>query len=505
MMNLNNPIQFYNDPDVRRCKLEYLGSEYRLERGWPILITPGCDYLTIKGKAVPEIRKMFGKDDGRTRMSIPNVGNALDFSSRKGLEEFRSAFPAPEEEKRGVWTLADVEFNSKYERKVYDDAWGVYNRMEEFYNSFRTYLDRNKIDHSVKVTGQGYHFEFFVPLGTRSHELLQEVGYIPDTLEGKYNYIKPGGRRDRKVPLADGLGFDGGGRIVAHMFYELMKENPAPGGLPLVLCDTLPGITSKNMDRDCIVLDWSWYTDPLYMRVARILFSMHYKSERPIITVPRLFNDRKGEQVELALAEVFGARYNFNEAAKLARRVDGHIAIGAGEGLENLIGAYLETDLRKFHQDFDQTPQEPWQNWPSTYDPFSYMGELLPGCVRETINNPNPRMLEPPNLQKLIITMLSVGWHPAHIAGFIRSKYERDYGWSENQSADWNKYDANLRARKWVELYVGAIVSGAHDQANQNCVSAGEEQLCFDPDCGINLANNKWDVKAYISEISCSA
>jgi hypothetical protein len=52
--------------------------------------------------------------------------------------------------------------------------------------------------------------------------------------------------------------------------------------------------------------------------------------------------------------------------------------------------------------------------------------------------------------------MLSLGWHPRHIAGLIRSKYERDYGWG----GKWHRYDATSRADFYTRLFAGLFMTG---------------------------------------------
>ena len=51
--------------------------------------------------------------------------------------------------------------------------------------------------------------------------------------------------------------------------------------------------------------------------------------------------------------------------------------------------------------------------------------------------------------------LLAKGWHPRHIAGLIRSKFERDYGWGER----WVDYSPAMRADFYVRIFAGQSVS----------------------------------------------
>jgi hypothetical protein len=53
------------------------------------------------------------------------------------------------------------------------------------------------------------------------------------------------------------------------------------------------------------------------------------------------------------------------------------------------------------------------------------------------------------------------GWHPRSIAGLIRSKFERDYGWG----AYWYRYDAAARADFYVRVLCGELLSADGPEA----------------------------------------
>ncbi len=72
-------------------------------------------------------------------------------------------------------------------------------------------------------------------------------------------------------------------------------------------------------------------------------------------------------------------------------------------------------------------------------------------------------MLNPGPIRQLIAFLLNEGWHPRHIAGLIRSKYERNYGWL-NQ---WYVYDAGMRADYHTRVMAGLMKLGLDHLADQ--------------------------------------
>ncbi len=62
--------------------------------------------------------------------------------------------------------------------------------------------------------------------------------------------------------------------------------------------------------------------------------------------------------------------------------------------------------------------------WPQTYDRTPL--DPLPPCARRILTQPNDALLKPAGIRHVVRSLLALGWHPRHIAGLIRSKYERD-------------------------------------------------------------------------------
>jgi hypothetical protein len=176
--------------------------------------------------------------------------------------------------------------------------------------------------------------------------------------------------------------------------------------------------------------------------------------------------------------------HDINQVTALARRATVKIP-DQSQSTESLISGYQISTLKKFHDWFYSEEHEPVETWAQTYD--STPVEPLPLCARHILEHPNDLLLKPAAVARLVRVMLSLGWHPRHVAGLIRSKFERDYGWGEK----WRGYDPAARADFYARLFAGQFVAGVDDLVDFNCQSAKEEKLCFVADCPFNLEQYK--------------
>ena len=158
-------------------------------------------------------------------------------------------------------------------------------------------------------------------------------------------------------------------------------------------------------------------------------------------------------------------------AATSAKRASTKIPVQAN-AMERLAADYENSNERRFHDWFYSQHHESPDEWHKTYDLTPV--EILPPCVGRILKEPNELLLRPSEIEMLVKSMLSLGWHPRHIAGLIRSRYERDYGWG----AYWYVYDAGMRADFYTRLFTGLFVTWKDDLTDFNCVSTMEKGLC---------------------------
>jgi len=341
------------------------------------------------------------------------------------------------------------------------------------------------------MTGQGYHFSMQIKRGSKADLMLQEYGKLNDAVQGKY--LTPTTHRHRYVSPLHGKAFDGMGRVMEYLAHKIIREAKNICDIPITTTDTAVGKSKYGM-REAISIDLSMFGDPIYMRDIRCPFSTHQKHKVMRWKVGNYIADKIPIQLSLprikgvSLNDLFEMRRNYRKAANYAKSVKCFIP-DVSDNFIKLIEEYRHSDLYRFHKYFDSMQQEAWWDWPKTYD--RYNPDELPPCVAHCLKEPNPHLLKPTNIEALTRTLLSKGWHPQHIAGLIRSKFERNYGWTE----DWTRYDATTRALFYVRLFAGKIATGVDQLIDFNCVSHQEKEYCWKPWCGHNLGNIKIDRK----------
>jgi hypothetical protein len=151
------------------------------------------------------------------------------------------------------------------------------------------------------------------------------------------------------------------------------------------------------------------------------------------------------------------------------------------EGMDRLIEAYERCSLKQFHDWFYGEAALSSATIASQYSQIP--GELLPPCARHITDHPNDLLLRPTLVQRLVRVLLSLGWHPRHIAALIQAEFERDNNWGDR----WISADPAFRAEFYTRVFAGLFVTHRDDLVDFNCKSAQEEQLCFSANCGFNL------------------
>ncbi len=499
---MNTPREFYSDIHVIRRMLEYCGVPSDRTKDFH---PHPRDFTVFRSRALSEITAAM------TTEYISGWGEYLEhkkgkkWSSRKNhclgellegeVNLFRSLW-----DKQSIIFLLDIEYVSKkYPGEPYLHQEATFHKLEPVYRCVWDIFDKFGIEVITLATGQGYHFVFSVNSYDRPYTdperkvtpLTQElvsIGHLESTLRGKYEHLIPGKRRNRIVTADLGRAFDASGKLLEYIVHKVIRRAAEYGcNVPLSIGD----IAAGNPMQETINLDLSTYVSPLYSRVTRLPFSIHSKHKDkkkdigaghiPIqITLPR-FTPELGDS--LSLPNLFQFRRHFRHAAEYAAGTTTSIP-ESSRGVNELINAYRQSSLYQFHLEFDRTAGDEPRDWPLTYDRFDL--RTLPPCVAKTLEYPNPSLLQPSQLQTIVRILTGKRWwHPKHVAGLIRSKYERDQGWEYN----WHTHDAYTHAANWVRFYAGLLATGTDQRTDQNCISHQEKGMCVQPFCGYNLGS----------------
>jgi len=462
-------VDFYKDFNIRQRIAEYCGG------------VEG-DFLTFTAEYLVGYGEFLCKEGLSQEEFLSTSQNEFFWILERGLDIFRSI-----RDRQSILSVLDIEyFNLDYPGEPYLYPEETFEKLEPVYNAVLTVFHRLNIIPLVVMTGRGYHFTSRVALGTETEKKLEEIGKIEDTLAGKY--ATSSGGRHRSVSYSQGRVFDGMGRSMEYLAHLVMKEARGKASIPVV-CNEL-AVEPGRKGREAISIDLSMYGDPIYLRDVRCPFSSYQKHKVERHKVGNEVSERTPVMVALprrglqSLPELLKIRQNFHQAIEYARMGNTGIP-DQSKGFENLIRSYRRSRLYQFHKYYDSEGHNAYWDWGRTYDRFDL--QSLPPCVSHALSVPNDHLLKPTNLEILTKVLIGTGWHPKHIAGLIRSKFERDYGWGNF----WMRYDAATRADFYVRTFAGFLWDGSLDGDELNCLSHRRKGYCWRPDCGFNLEKYK--------------
>lgn len=432
---------------VRERMVEFLGAD-TLEQATAVYLTR-CDQMRYD------------------RLDLKQPGE-LDYFLENCFDVGRSLW-----DREALLADLDIEYvNFDFPAEPYLDPVRTFSLQEPVIAAIKKILAGFGIPALHLVSGRGHHFvwqihrrsEAFYRLSRLTAELQTRRDDFHGTIAGLAESI------DASLYRA----FAGLGLVMEHLALELKARAAGQCALPLELKAVAPGPGTRG--REIVSIDITEYGDPLQTRMLRIPFSIYLKPWIRNIGLDRQTAERIPPLVmipahDLETDRALAAMRDPQEAVRLAERSRVRIPEAAAP-MEAVIEAYLRSDLRQFHAWFYSQHHQPWEKWPETYDRAPM--DMLPFCVRRILRRPNDLMLVPASIRLLVRTMLALGWHPRHIAGLIRSRYERDFGWG----GYWLTYDAADRADFYARMFTTQFVTGTDDLVDYNCVSTQEKRLC---------------------------
>lgn len=453
---------YYANPHVRARMLEFLGGN-RLGEASAVSITADDEWL---------------------RHSDSRPAADLSTCLERGWGISRSL-----EDRRLFLVDLDIEYvNFDYPAEPYVNPDRSFALQRPLVETIETLLAGYGIRPLHFLSGRGHHFVWGVLRGSPVFRRLVALGRVAEPR-----------RRDRRHEFVDSreeseteTAFLGLGMVMEYFSHRVLARAAGRSRIPLQPTEIVVGKGERG--REIVSLDLSEYGDPLRIRLVRLPFSCYLK--------PMQQRDSLGSQVVEALPPLFVIAANgVPEQEGLLAMRDPALAAGLAarshclipeesDGMARVVNGYARSSLARFHRRFYAEPIDPPEKWPDTYDRTPQ--EILPPCVREPLERPNDLLLKPALLQNLVRGLLAFGWHPRHIAGLIRSRYERDCGWGDR----WEREDPAKRADFYVRLFTGLIVRGLDELVDFNCQSTKEKGLCSPAVCWENLESYKNTVLA---------
>ena len=453
-------IEYYSDHYVRTRMREFLGGKY-----------PGsasCMFLT----------QCDAVSDTGWDLKLPGD---LEYFLSHGLDVSRSLW-----DKQYLIAHLDIEYvNFDFAAEPYLDPI----RSFLMQTPSEMAIERILLGHGIAplhiLSGRGHHFVWNINRDSAAFGKLTQIGRLPEHLEKRYaEPLPPVGR-----PIERDLGaaFSGLALVMEYVAFCVKQEAQKKSMLPIEL--SAVEVPPQTRGREMISIDITEYGDLLNTRLIRVPFSVYLKPWQkggilhdeirsrvpPMVAIP-LFEMNTQEGIE--------TMRDLRQAADLASRAPVQIPDQSPQML-NLIRAYEMSDVADFHDWFYAEEHEAPEMWPRTYDRAPL--EDIPPCTRYILENPNDLLLKPAGIRQVVRVFLSLGWHPRHIAGLIRSKYERNYGWGR----EWYFYDAATRADFYTRMFSALIKLGLDKLEYFDCAPVKEMHYCYNEQVPCSLQEFK--------------
>lgn len=379
---------------------------------------------------------------------------ALDQLLHDGAAIARSLFDT-----RSILVHLDIEYvNHDAPAAAFTDPWRAFRLQAPVVAKIEELLSDWGIRPLHLITGQGHHFVWRFPRGSE--------------LDRKIGNLVPTAYRDGSEQTFANLAL-----VMEYFAHRIKAVSEKETEVPVEITATQV-LPSASGQRELISIDISEYGDPLDSRMIRIPFTRYLKPWSSGIARRLGVEDEIGPCICIPLHEIdvlqaLKYRQDTADVITLAKQCCMLIP-DESDGTVQLLEEYLRSPLREFHALFYEAEHDPKERWPMTYAATPLLD--LPGCVRHVLLNPNDLLLKPSGMRLVTRCLLAKGWHPRHIAGLVRSKFEDPvHGWGNR----WQGYSPAFRADFYVRLFAGQIVCGLDPLADFRCDGLKAEGFCW--------------------------
>ncbi|MCB1079032.1 MAG: hypothetical protein KDM64_14515 [Verrucomicrobiae bacterium] len=369
---------------------------------------------------------------------------------------------------RSIIAHLDIEaVNHDSPTAAFIDPWRAFQLQEPVVTAIEELLTHWGIRPLHLVTGQGHHFVWQVPRHS--------------SVERRLSHLFPAADPDGSEQVFGNLGL-----VMEYVAQRIKERSQALSEVPVEIT-ALQVPPGPNGQREMVSIDISEYGDPIDSRTIRIPFTRYLKPWRTGLARRFGVEGEIGHCVTIPLHEMdvpqaLKVRQDPADIAQLARRC----AVGIPnqiKGTGRLLDDYLSSPLCRFHERYYEARHDPPEQWPRTYGRTPL--DSLPNCIRHLLIHPNDALLKPSGIRLVTRCLLAQGWHPRHIAGLVRSKFEDpSHGWGDQ----WQGYHPGFRADFYVRLFAGQISTGLDRLEDMNCEAEKARGFCHPgaPPCDLD-------------------
>jgi hypothetical protein len=325
------------------------------------------------------------------------------------------------------------------------------------------------------ITGQGHHFVWRIDKDSRTARKLAALCLSPELTHLCLDRLPAS--LAGTITAADQIFFSALALVIEFVAHRIKEKAAALSALPVEITAVHVG-PCLTRQREIISIDISEYGDPLHTRMIRMPFTNYMK---PWVTglakrlgiEDRISALRTIPLHEMDIREAIKVRKVEREVLDLAQRACVRVPL-QDEGTRCLIDDYRASGLRKLHEFYYSVSHDSVNQ--NERGCVRNIPDGLPHCARHLLEFPNDFLLKPAGIQLVTRCLLAQNWHPRHIAGLIRSKFEDpSYAWG----MDWTDYEAATRTDFYTRLFSCLHLVGIDRLIDFNCTSTQEKGFCF--------------------------
>jgi len=449
---MNIPYEFYKRyfkaNNIKRLIYEqFEDSDFCVGSG-PALINMGWS-KAFPVHAVPH-------DDNPAKYWFNHPINSLDQLFYLGLDLFK---PLREKQDKFLYITWDIEYFNRedysflYKEYGENQKW-IFAQMAPVFEYISSLLNSYGIRYLIDVTASGIHIWSKISTDARVFKEFAREGYLEESLIEKYNKVVAGDiKRQYPLPLSYGRAYNTAGKLIEYLTHKVIRAGKRITPLPVTISDSSQG--GETFAHSGISSDITQYAHPIYMRVLRLIGSMHQKVNMkffegayPAIDILKVPG--------ISYSEILNIMWNPDVADEYFADKSGKVPV-SDEGWLNLLNEYCTSTLRKWHKTFESLPERVQK---------TYSIKDHPPCIIANILSDNPRhaFLTPTNLQFIAEYMYEKGENLRAISRMVGELYsDPAYNWFDKNThagIDFEKYDAFTAANFWFRVYTGLYKEG---------------------------------------------
>jgi len=362
-----------------------------------------------------------------------NVDILLD----DGLDIFRPVASTGE----SFYIFWDLEYYNREDRGyIYRNQKEVFEKMQVIKDEINKIFDEYKIKYITDVTASGFHYWMRISKKSSVFRSFSENGFLSESIKEKYLDPDPKDlKKKEKISLQEARAYDCAGKILEFVTY-ILRDRLRDFPLKTTVSDAPEDGTVEGFSSDI-----TQYAHPMFMRVFRVIASLHQKNimfhNGNLPAINAVWG--RGETLE----DILERMWNYKKSLAFFKTWNFNLDF-SDEGFSNLFDDYMKSPVSRIHREFENAAPEK----------INIQEEPEEVSIFFEKERANPCLLDPFHLKKMISFYAKQDIQKVKgIISLIAQYYEDEsYNWHDPvkmRGIDWKKYDANQAANFWGRVY----------------------------------------------------